>query len=290
MLDEILYTIKTAPMKYFVYSSVSFFASRRGGELPGSWFIAAAEALGRNKTSMRQTLYRMEADGALGSRKVGRVKYYRPAVSAQQEIEAGLHKFFGTSEAQWNGEWTIVRFLFDAARRTARERIRAVLAADGFAALGSGVFVHPRDRSHRVLKAVTASGLSKNVAVFRGKRLGDEPDIDVVKRLWNLNEIQQGYTDFLTLFSGLQSFDADDLTSLQHFAVRFALVFEYLEVAWTDPELPPELLPKNWKGDDARTLAKTLYEKFLGGAITFSDALIAEMTLPETFPTTDPLT
>ena len=94
MSDDFLYTLNSAPIRKFIYSAWSFYATRRGGELPGPWILEALGSLGRSSGSVRQTLFRMERDQELNSRRVGRMKYYWLTVSAQQEIASGLAMFF----------------------------------------------------------------------------------------------------------------------------------------------------------------------------------------------------
>jgi len=61
------------------------------------------------------------------------------------------------------------------------------------------------------------------------------------------------------------------------FVLRFAVVFDFLEVAWRDPELIPRLLPPHWPGTKARRLARALYERLLPAAIAFGDSLRSDM-------------
>lgn len=256
----------------FVYSSLGFYGRRRGGELAGPWLVAALEDLGVPAVTTRKTLWRMEREGELVARQLGRVKRYRATPLAWAEIESGTDKILRSPPARWDGRWTVVTYAFDADERVARERIRAVLDAEGFGTIGPGVFVHPRDRGSRILTAAEAQGIVGRIRVFRGPRRGGGPDAQFVREVWNLAESARRYRRFLAGFAALAD-RAAALPPAATFAARFAVVLAYLGAAWPDPELPSSLLPRDWPGPEARGLAARLYRTLLPGALAHGDAI-----------------
>jgi phenylacetic acid degradation operon negative regulatory protein len=264
-----------APVSYFVYSAFSFYASRRGGELPGTWLVAAGRALGHEVPAIRQTLYRMEGIQELVSRAVGRSRIYRLTPAAQQEAEAGLAKIMEVPSAAWDRNWTLVHFNNPEDERVEKDRLRSVLRAEGFARLGPGLFVHPRDRSARLLTALRASGVDGELEIFRGKRVELEDDHAFVQNHWDLSDLAAQYRAFLSRYEPLARHRS--LRPEDAFLLRFALVFEYLEIAWTDPDLPAALLPSPWPGAEAQQLARQLYRRFLPGAMAFGDRIAGEV-------------
>jgi phenylacetic acid degradation operon negative regulatory protein len=261
-----------APVSYSVYSAFSFYGRRHGGELPGPWLVAASRALGHSLAATRQTLYRMERGGELVARLTGRVKQYRLTASASAVADAGLEKILGSVEETWDHEWTLVRFRPGTEYQSDREQLAEICRTEGFALAGSGLFIHPRDRSGRLLAAATELGTSNLLTIFRGRRLDAESDAAFVARHWPLETIASHYEAFLRRYGSFTT-SRKRLTSEDAFMLRFALVFDYLETAWSDPELPPELLPHGWPGDRARRCAARLYRRFLPGAIAFGDSL-----------------
>lgn len=269
--------VTDAPVSYSVFSAFSFYGARRGDELPGTWLVAALGALGHETAAVRQTLYRMEGSRELESRMSGRVKFYRLSPAARAEAEAGLAKIMDDDDAlPWDGQWTIVQFRAGSEDRVERERLREVLRAEGFAAAGSGLYLHPRDRSSRLLAAASGHGVRDMIEVFRGIRITTDPvdDRTMVAQQWNLTEIETRYDDFLTRYSPLTR-SAASLAHESAFVLRFAVVFDYLEAAWRDPDLAPSLLPAKWAGTRARRLARELYRRLLPAALAFGDSLPA---------------
>jgi phenylacetic acid degradation operon negative regulatory protein len=280
MIDEILSTVTDAPVSYLVYSAMSFYGDRRGGELPGTWFVAALESLGVAAAAARQTLFRMERDEELVGRKVGRVKLYRASPYARAEIGAGVQKIFTTVDAEWDGYWTLVLTQFPNDRRLERERVRNILQVEGFAPLGNGAYVHARDRAERLRAALADLGVGGFVTAFRADQVHGVSDREFALAHWDLDALGHEYVEFLDRFEPLASRPAREFARQVQFALRFAVVLGFLEVAWKDPELPASMLPARWPGGRARTLARRLYERFLPGALAFGDELAARSPVP----------
>ena len=58
--------------------------------------------------------------------------------------------------------------------------------------------------------------------------------------------------------------------------LRFAVVLDFLETAWRDPNLTWEFLPRDWPGIRAQRAARALYKRLLPTAIAHADLLIEE--------------
>lgn len=264
--------VTDAPVSYSVYSAFSFYGSRRGGELPGTWLTAALGVLGHALPAIRQTLYRMERSDELVSRPVGRGKIYRLSTLALAEADAGLAKIMNTEPAPWDHQWTILRLRPGDDTSPVRDRLREILRAEGFARLGAGLFLHPRDRSAGLLRAAREYDMAAALDVFRGPRVGGETDPAFAASLWHLDTLALQYQRFIERYRPAQP-GLRRMSPEAAFVMRFAMVFDYLETAWLDPDLPPDLLPVTWPGAEARRLAKRTYEALLLRAIAFADSL-----------------
>ena len=280
MIDEILSTVRDAPVSYLLYSALSFYGDRRGGEIAGTWFVAALETLGVDPAAVRQTLFRMERDEELVGRKIGRVKLYRASAYARAEIGAGVQKIFAPVEREWDGYWTVVLTQFPTDMRLERERVRSILQVEGFAPLGNGAYVHARDRSDRLRAALADLGVAEYVMAFRADKVHGISDRDFALAHWDLDALRDDYAEFLAKFEPVASRQASAFDLETHFALRFAVVLSFLEVAWKDPELPASMLPARWPGTKARALARRLYDRFLPGALAFGDAVAARHPVP----------
>lgn len=266
-------TVRTVPLSYFVYSSLSFFGRQTGGELPGTWFVRALSELGRDVAVVRQTLYRMERDGELEARKIGRVKFYRETGYSHAEIDAGLSRIFSPPPGEWDGQWTIVRLSLPAAsQRVSRERAVALLAVLGFGLVGDDVYIHPRDTGEELIDALTASA-RPHVIVIRGV-LANGAATPAMVATWRVPELARRYRRALARLRELERGIAKGVSDRDAFRYRFAVVFDFLGVAWDDPQLPLEVLPADWQGDAARELAARLYTRLVGPATRHAQQIL----------------
>jgi phenylacetic acid degradation operon negative regulatory protein len=271
---DLLSTIRSAPISQFIYSSLSFVGRARGGELPGMWFVCALTELGRDVAAIRQTLFRMEQEGELLTRKVGRSKFYRASPYAEAEIEAGLMKIFTPPRREWDGRWTLVTLaLREPVQRVERERIVALLAVEGFALAGNDVYVHPRAAADRLVDALP-SATRPHVIVIRGALENPSAEAPLVA-LWHVQRLAVRYREVEARLRRVAAAVRRGITERDAFALRFAVVLEYLGVAWDDPDLPPQVLPDDWPGDRTRRLAAELYERLRGPALRHADRLLA---------------
>lgn len=265
-MPQKLSTIKRVPISYFVYSSLSFFGRQCGGELPGTWFVRAIGDAGRDPAAIRQTLYRMETEDELITRKVGRVKFYSASRYADGEIDAGLSRILGAAKRAWDRRWTFVHLAFrpHPAQRVARERVVALLATEGFASLGGDVYVHPRDVAER-LNATLSTAARPYVTIIVGPLVNDEREASLVAS-WDVAQLGRRYRAAGERLRELRAQVRAGVSDRDAFVLRFAVVFEFLQVAWDDPDLPREILPREWPGDEARAIAAELYRALVPAA------------------------
>lgn len=268
-------SVTDAPVSYSIYSAFSFYSPRHNHELPGAWLVTALGSLGHGAAAIRQALYRMEGSAELASRTEGRNKFYRLSPAALSESEAGLAKILHPESGPWDERWTIAYLRPDAGHATARERLRELLNTEGFAAVGPGLFIHPRDRVERVMRAARGHDATDILEVFRASRVATDHRVFAAEH-WDIDGLSERYGTFVDRFAAVESSIAtiDDEAA---FVLRFAVVFAYLETAWRDPELPLDLLPRAWAGTKARMLAAHLYRGLLPRAISHADRVMREV-------------
>jgi phenylacetic acid degradation operon negative regulatory protein len=266
------------PVPFSILSSIRFYRGPRGRGLPGTWFVELLGAIGVAADAVRQALYRLERQRVLAGRKNGRTKIYTPTKSSDAAVDVGANKLFrGAPEGRWDGMWTLVQVQLGPEQRNERNRILDVLRVEGFAPLAPGVFVHPRERSAHVLAAARDLGVEDGVSTFHGRRT-DTDAPRVTAALWDLAVVRLKYERFLTTFEPLSRRTAGPADPRLAFAGRLVLVHDFLQAAWEDPDLPPELLPHDWPAERARQVARALYERWKSGGLAFGDEILARVT------------
>ncbi len=275
MSDDIWKTVQHAPIRSPIYSCLSAYGEKRGGELPGPWFSAVFEGIRHAPSAVRLALFRMVKNSELESRKQGRVNFYRLAPFGRAGIEAGLQMLFGEPEKDWDGDWTVVHFHFKSEDRFSRDHMRNILTLEGFGCLGPGLYIHPRDRGIRVLNAM---GSLDGISVFRGPSAGGRSDEELVEKLWDLQDLNLRYEAFLREAQSLQKRVAAGLSDRKAFFFRIGVVLHFLGTGWSDPEIPESLLPPDWLGYEARDAARRLYEALVPQTLSHGDEVMQRLS------------
>lgn len=279
--DDILSYVREERPYRLVYSLLASYGAERGGSLPGSWFVAALEPFGHRPTSVRQTLYRMEREGALTSTPLGPNKLYRLSPLGRAGTDAGTDRLRTAPTRGWDGRWTVVSYEFSQDQRQIRELVRGLLEVDGFANLTRATFVHPRDRTQRLSSALAAHDVAECVHVFRSERIGGASDMDLIGDLWDLEAISRGYESFLETFGAMAHRRRwDRIDPMLGVATRFAVVIRYLETAWQDPDIPTELLPAAWPAAKAQALAASLVQRLHAPLMEYGDHVLQTLPRP----------
>ena len=277
MVAKILSSLKSATTSDFIYSSLSFFASRRGGSLPGRWFVEAIGSLGVEEQAIRQTLFRLERTGVVESARKGKQKFYRASQATEAILSAGRDRVGLPVDKKWDGKWTLVHFRVGEDDRDSRNRLRDVLLVEGFGALGPGLYIHPRDREERVSKAARDLGIADRLNVFRGSRVAGPDSIQLVHQVWDTAAIASRYQRFLKRYEPLAGLPISNFSPRDSFGLRFACMFEFFRITWDDPSLPVELLQPEWPAEDARLIAQTVLRAHTAGALSFADEVLSRV-------------
>jgi phenylacetic acid degradation operon negative regulatory protein len=210
-----------------------------------AWTSALIETMGRvgvEEKATRQALMRTAADGWLTAERVGRRTRWRLTPSADRLLTEGTERIygFGARRARWDGRWLLVLARPAESERAARHVLRSRLTWAGFGSPAPGVWVSTHaERLAEVEEVLGAAGLSGDAQVFEGSHVSGGIAA-MVAQAWDLHALAQQYSDFIGAF-------ADPATS-DPLAGMIELVHAWRRFPWTDPDLPPELLPPQWSG------------------------------------------
>lgn len=260
MNAAILSIIRGQRPSRFVFSLLASYGERRGGALPGTWFVKMLEPLGVSAATVRQTLFRMVRARELDFVRSGRWALYRLTPLARVGTDAGTRRLLTAPRTDWDGRWYLVNYRFRDDERPYRDLVAGLLEIEGFARLSRGTFIHPRDRTAALTRSLAEAGLLERVQVFRAERIAGETEGALVRRYWDLEGLRAGYDRFIRLFSASARRSWSRHPPEEALVVRFAFILAYLEVAWRDPEFPARLLPAGWPAARAHAIARALYD------------------------------
>lgn len=217
------------------------FGALGASALPGSVLLRMMSAIGTHESAARNLLTTMRSMQTIEVDRVGRHAVYRlgsGALARYREIE-------GTSaRLPWRGRFHTIVYDIPEKHRTFRDRFRYLTAFAGYGTLRPGLLISPEDRRARV--EVQVGDLPDGCRLYLAEL---EPhDLAEARRMtsdaWDLTSLASQYRHARQLLHGIAG-TTDD--SPWHGLVRWNDLYRQLYgFQLTDPNLPPELLPKRW--------------------------------------------
>jgi phenylacetic acid degradation operon negative regulatory protein len=219
-----------------------------------AWTHTVIEALGLvgfEEKAARQALTRTAASGLLTSGRVGRRTRWRITPAGHDALTAAKHRLFAAGpERDWDGDWLILLTTVPENHRNLRHRLRVSLGWAGFGSIGPGVWLSPHP-SHAAEARHVLESLGEPVhGTLLHARL-DDPDERhrLVTQAWDVAELDREYRAFVHRFAPVRpASPGQALAELAH------LVYHWRRLLLADPGLPPNLLPPQWSGEQARQL------------------------------------
>jgi phenylacetic acid degradation operon negative regulatory protein len=243
--------------------------------------VSLLEEFGITSAGSRAALSRLSRRGLLANSKSGRNTYYRLTPRAAALLREGAQHIlgFGAAERHWSGRWTIVAFSVPEDQRQVRPVLRTRLRWLGFAPLYDGVWISrhpPTDEVNAVLDELQIKASTVFVGELRD-RIGGNPPLSA----WDLDELRRVYTDFIEEFSDLRRRVSNgDVGAAEGLVARTTIMDRWRNMPNLDPELPHELLPKDWPRDAARSLFVDVYDGLGALAEMRVRQILAEFSAP----------
>lgn len=254
VFHEFLTTMDPAPVR--TWSLILTFYGDcimpRGGELWLTNLSHILRALGVKPNSARAAMSRLERDGILERRRVGRTSHYalsEGAIALSRKAETVIYRRRApVSEPGW-----------DVIAMPAGMADRKHLKAQGFQVLLPGLFLRP---------ARGGSNDAPPEGALTMTAFGD--DADIAKTLYSLDGIAASYRDFIDAVP-LISGNAASATPLEALLLRLGLVHGFRRIVLRDPHLCPAALPKGWPADLAYERFADTYALLLPASETWLD-------------------
>ena len=218
------------------------YAMPRGGAVWQETLVAALAALGHTEQTARQAVARSSRDGWLSGERIGRRTRMSVTPATAEMLEQGRERIFGFGrDVEWDRRWLVVVLRIPENRRRVRHHVRTRLARAGMGSLGGGVWIAPHaDREPLVAAALRAAGATEEAISFRAGvgSLGRAEDLVAA---WDLAGLSAEYAGFRERFAALRPRGGEAM-----FRAQTELVHAWRRLAFLDPDLPAELLPRGW--------------------------------------------
>jgi phenylacetic acid degradation operon negative regulatory protein len=237
---------------------------QRGGSIGIGSLVRLLNNFGLSEQAIRSAVSRMCRSGLLKAKSINRKSYYSLTSEGRSLLTEGAQRIFQRKKSNWDGNWNIVTYSIPESMRQARDKLRLELSWMGYGPLCEATWISPYDLTKEVKNLMKRLNIEEYVHIFSAQHRGTTDPGKIVSRCWDLGKIHQKYADFLTEYrpklerhqKRLQA--GETIESSECFVARFNLMHEYRELPFFDPDLPLELLPKNW----LRLQASALFDEY----------------------------
>jgi phenylacetic acid degradation operon negative regulatory protein len=232
-----------------------------GGRVWTAALLDALGALGVEERTARQAVWRSAERGLLESERIGRRTRWALSDAAHRLLSEGTRRIYSLHREPrpWDGRWLLLYVSVPESQRDLRHRMRTRLGWAGFASIGSGTWVSPWiDRETEAREVLNDLGLATAARSFIAQPGGIGDVNEMVTSTWPLGEIGAGYDAFLERFGSAPAVES----GYDAFVNQVRLVHEWRRFPFLDPDLPGDLLPRDWSGYRAAELFHHHHEQW----------------------------
>lgn len=200
-----------------------------------------------NYDAIKRTLTQLKHQGLITYKR----KNLPETIEITKEGKARLSELCPTYLRQrtWDNRMYLITYDIPQTRKYNREKLRSFLKRMGAAMLQESVWITPYNPRETLRFFLEERSLCEVVIVSdlgHDAIIGDVDLHTLIRTIYHLDKLNARYEHFLELYEGNSHPDPLGVTL-------------YLSILRDDPQLPFALLPKDWLGDKAYTIASKLY-------------------------------
>lgn len=184
--------------------------------------------------------------------------YLRLTSQGNQKLKRDF-PLLSMQQKPWDKKWRIVAFDIREEEKNIRDGLRSKLKELGFGMLQESVFITPHDIAQDFAEFVENLGISDSVYVLEVSQVvvGDKKEL--ARNLWNLDKLNDEYKEIIGKLESVFLVKTRGRVKQLNNEISKSVIEikrDYLKTLLCDPFLPKELLPSDWKGDEAKKLIK----------------------------------
>ena len=248
-----------------------------GGEIGIDTLIKLLANFGLSEQAVRSAISRMSRNGLLKVRRVGKRSYYSLTDTGRTLLTEGARRIFKRKTAKWDGTWNIVTYTIPEKTRETRDIFRQELSWLGYGPLSEATWLSPYDMTKEVIELAEKLKIKDSVLIFNSRQVGQINPEGIMNWCWDLHKIHGKYSSFVDKYQDklndhqkrLQA--GEGIEPGECFVERFHLIHEYRKLPFYDPDLPIELLPKNWLRPQAAALFNEYHDLLASKANEYFD-------------------
>ncbi|MFB7246671.1 PaaX family transcriptional regulator [Streptomyces populi] len=242
------------------------------GPVPVAELIRLLAAVGVDAPSVRSSVSRLKRRGLLEpARTPAGAAGYALSPDARQLLDDGDRRVYATAPPEDEG-WVLAVFSVPESERQKRHVLRSRLSGLGFGTAAPGVWIAPARLYEETRHTLERLRLDTYVELFRGEHLGFAATVDAVARWWDLTAIAAEHEAFLGRHARvLHTWEERTDTPPEEAYRDYLLALDsWRHLPYTDPGLPPALLPGDWPGARSAAVFQALHERLRDAGAEFA--------------------
>lgn len=210
-----------------------------GGEISAADLVALAGDLGIPAAQARTGITRLKQKGLLLAERSGTIGY-RLNPAAVGMLERGDRRIFEMREMTDADTWCLVSFSVPESARSVRHQLRRRLQWIGAGNVSPALWICPGHLQDEVLEILDDLDARPWTTLFQASApLPSGSLIDAAAQWWDLDALRGEHLAFQASLSSLPA---------EPFAAYVRLIDGWRVLPYTDPGLPPSMLPSDWPG------------------------------------------
>ncbi|MCG6903178.1 MAG: hypothetical protein LJE68_10895 [Rhodobacter sp.] len=234
----------------------------RGGTVSASALSALTARLNIKPEALRVALFRLAKDGWITRAKSGRNSFYRLSERGRREFLPASRRIYADAP-KLHGPWRLA--LLPPGTEQDRAALDQGMRDLGFLPVASGAYLGPAQAGDAPRQVLTVTGMLRDAPRWTRAELG--PDA-----------LQRDYVRLeSTLLTCQRSLPAiADLPGADAAALRIILIHQWRRLLLRHADVPPEVLPENWRGEACRTAVLDLHRTLSDRADPWLDGAIGK--------------
>lgn len=216
--------------------------------------LEITSSIGIDDGAVRVAVHRLEKEGWLKKRKVGRNVLYALSKSGEKESSAARKLIYGFDGPPVSSTLQMLIMAEGPGRAEIRER----LLENGWGLIAANIVLTSGSKSQ--LSALNE--LPNNSSHYLVPLEPNHQDVQrICSRAWALDDLNDEYSNFV----GLYGLIAEEVRSGRAYAqsdalvLRILMIHDYRRLILKDPLLAPQYLPKNWQGTQTLNIVSGTY-------------------------------
>ena len=220
--------------------------------IPGPALVSILGALGFAEATVRATILRMRREGRLSSHRRGPVVDYELASASRALADEVLAPVLSERPA-WNGSFQALFFTVPENARRYRDALRHAAVLAGFGSLQPGVLVTPDGRRWTRLESMLRAAPQGSRLLRAELGLGAAEARAAAAVAWPLEELARKYREQAAQLEAVaREFSVHAPEPATAVRMLWESMSPLFETAVEDPNLPAQLLPIDWPGEQMR--------------------------------------